>query len=114
MSSDRLHERLREIKARAAIQKWEVRQIRYAGGVWFRLQLLLAETRRAIAISPEEVSILRTRGFEPQPIGFELEPPKSLFVVPEAALPPSIAGQDVPLQDVQQILVAPALVLIPF
>lgn len=114
MNSDRLHRRLRQIHARAAIRRWEVRQVRHAHGVWFRLEQLLAGTRCALAISSEKVLILRMSGFEPHPIGAELEPPKSLFVVPEERLPSSIEGADVPLQDKQQILLAPALVLIPF
>lgn len=114
MSTDRLYQRLREMKARAAIQAWEARQVSHAGGVWFRFQLLLAHTRRAFVISTEEVSILRASGFEADPIGAELEPPKSLFVVQEAELRPSITGREVALQDGPQIVAAPALLLIPF
>jgi hypothetical protein len=114
MSSASLYRRLREIRARAAIQKWEARQVNHAHGVWFRLQMLLAETRRALAISAEEASILRGSGFEPHPIGAELEPPKLLFVVSNGMLPPSIQGREVPLQDAQQILLSSVLVLIPF
>jgi len=65
-SSDRLHERLRQMKARVAIQQWEARQIGHARGVWFRLQLLLAQTKRALVITAEEASVLRNAGLEPQ------------------------------------------------
>lgn len=114
MNSDRLHQRLREMRARAAIRKWEARQVDHAGGAWFRLQLLLAATRRALAINADEVAILRAAGFEPHPVGAEIEPPKALFVVPEAKLPPSIIGCEVPLQDARRILLAPAMILVPF
>jgi hypothetical protein len=113
-NSDRLHERLRQLKARAAIQKWEARQVGHAGGVWFRLQLLLAQTRRLIVISAEEANALRDAGFEPHPIGAELEPPRSFFVLSEEMVPPAVAGTEVALQDHHQLLLAPAAILIPF
>ena len=102
------------MKARSAIRKWEARQIAHAGGVWFRFQVLLAGTRRLLAINDEEVAMLTASGFETHPVGAELEPSKSLFVIRESALPSSIRGRDVPLQEGQEILLAKALVLIPF
>jgi hypothetical protein len=114
MNSERLHERLRGIRARVAIRKWEARQAAHAGGVWFRLNLLLASTRCALVITAEEAAALRAAGFEPESVGAELEPPKLLFVVSEDMVPPSIRGTEVPLHDARQILLAPALLLIPF
>jgi len=112
-NSDHLHERLRELKARAAIQQWEARQVDHATGTWFRLQLLLAYTRRALLITGEEAHMLREAGFESDPIG-ALEPPKSLFVMTEETVPPEIAGSEIPLHEWRQILLAPAAILIPF
>jgi hypothetical protein len=109
-----LYDRLREMKARAAIRKWEARQIDLAGGVWFRLQLLLASTRRAVIITADDAAALQRAGFEPHPVGFQLEPAKAFFVIAEELVPPGIAGSDVPLQDAGRILAAPAAILIPF
>jgi len=106
-----LHERLREMKARAAIRKWEARQAELAGGVWLRLQLLLAQSRRALLITADEANALREAGFEPHPVGMQLEPAKSLFVIAEESVPPEIAGAEIDLRDV---LRAPAAILIPF
>ena len=114
MNSDTLHRRLREMRSRVAIRKWEARQAGLAGGVWFRFTLLLASARRAIAISTEQVAMLRAAGFVPSPVGGQLEPPKLLFVIAEEKLPRSISGDEVALQDLRRILLAPALVLIPF
>lgn len=114
MSSERLHKRLREMKARIAIQKWEARQVNHAGGVWFRLQRLLADTRRALIITSEEAAVLRAAGFEEHPVGRELEPQKELFVIPEAAVPGNVTGREIALQDGQAILRASAMILIPF
>ena len=113
-NSDHLHERLRQMKARAAIQKWEARQVDLAGGVWFHLQLLFASTRRALVITAEEAEMLRNSGFEPHPIGMRLEPAKSFFVLSEEMVPPGVVGSEVPLQEAQRILLAPAAILIPF
>jgi hypothetical protein len=114
MTSERLHDRLRRMRSRVSIRKWEVRQIGHARGVWFRFELLLARTRRALAITAEDEARLRYGGFEPHAIGEELEPPKSIFVLSEEQLPSALQGRDVPLQDARQILLEPALVLIPF
>ena len=113
-NSDRLHERLRQMKARAAIQKWEARQADHARGVWFRLQLLFARTRRALIITAGEAAALRSGGFEPHPIGAELEPPRSFFVLSEEMVPPEVVGSEVPLHESNRILLAPAAILIPF
>ena len=102
------------MKARIAIQKWEARQIDLAGGVWFHLQLLLASTRRALVITADEAAVLRNNGFEPHPIGMRLEPAKSFFVLSEEMVPPGVVGSEVPLQEAQRILLAPAAILIPF
>lgn len=106
-----LHERLREMKARAAIKKWEARQADLAGGVWLRLQLLLAHSRRALLITAADAGALKNAGFEPHPVGMQLEPAKLLFVIAEERVPPEIAGTDIALRDV---LRAPAAILIPF
>jgi len=114
MTSERLHARLRQIRARAAIRAWEARQIRHARGVWFRLELLLAHSRRALAISAADAALLRADGLEPHAVGHELEPAKLIFVVSEDRVPSAISGEDVPLQDDHRLLLAPALILIPF
>jgi len=113
-NSDRLHERLRQMKARVAIQQWEARQIGHARGVWFRLQLLLAQTKRALVITAEEATVLRNAGLEPSPVGLQLEPPKSFFVLSEQAVPLGVVGFEVPLQESNRLLLAPAAILIPF
>lgn len=114
MSSERLHRRLQQLKSRAAIRNWEMRQIGHARGVWFRLELLLAGTRRAFAITDADVALLRESSFEPHVIGAELEPPKLLFVIPAERLPGWIEGEEILLQDARRILAARALVLVPF
>jgi len=114
MSSDRLHQRLREMRARLAIRKWEARQANHAAGVWSRLQRLLAGTESAFVITSEEAAIVRAAGFESHPVGRELEPAKELFIIPKESLPEGVHGREVPLQDAQEILRASAMILVPF
>jgi len=114
MTAERLHARLRQMRARAEIRAWEARQIGHARGVWFRLELLFARSRRALAITAADAALLRASGFEPEAIGEELQPAKLIFVVSQDRLPAAIVGENVPLQDDRQLLLTPALLLIPF
>lgn len=57
---------------------------------------------------------MREMGFEPHPVGMQLEPPKSFFVIAEGEVPPEIVGSEVPLQESLRIVNAPAAILIPF
>jgi len=77
-----LQARVREVHARAAIQAWEYRQRDHAKGTWFRLRRFLAGTRWCWSVPVSEAELLIEEGFEPEPVGLELEPPKTLLVVP--------------------------------
>src|SRR5205814_2627871 len=50
-STEKLHERVRALRARAAIQRWEIRQRGHAAGSWFALERLFALSRRAWILS---------------------------------------------------------------
>lgn len=82
--------------------------------MWFRLELLFARTRRALAISADDAALLRVHGFESLAIAGELEPARLIFVVSEDCVPSGVGGEEVPLQDSHRLLLAPALLLIPF
>ena len=56
-NSHYLYERLRQMKARTAIQKWEARHIDRASGGW----PLFASTRSALVITAAEASLLWRR-----------------------------------------------------
>jgi hypothetical protein len=112
--TDSLHRRARQVRSRAAIQTWAYRQRKHAGGVWFRLRRTLAQSREAFAISKEEADRLVAEGIVPEPVGFELEPPKPIFFV-TAAQVASIAGRrSIPVRLEEALLAAPALALVAF
>ncbi len=112
---DKLHARVREIRARAAIQRYEIRQMKYAGGVWFRLQRLLTFSRQAWTISDADARGLMAAGHEPHPAGLELEPPRRFFILREDGEVTSLrSAREVPLHASTELLVAPAVALVLF
>ena len=78
-----LERRARDVKARSAIRAWEYRQRRHSKGVWFRLRRALADARLAYVITDAVALDLLSQGYEPEPVGAELEPNKTIIFVPE-------------------------------
>lgn len=113
-SADRLQARVRAVRARAAIRRWELRQHHHAGGVWDRLQRRLALARRAWAISEPDAAALTRRGYTPDPAGLALEPIRRWFVVPEAEILELTEAQEVSLQFSSSLLAFPRLAVVPF
>lgn len=114
VSSEVLHRRARAIRSRAAVQRWEVKQLEHAGGVWFRLARLLAYARRAWAISEADAESLTSAGLSPHPTGLELEPPRRVFWVAEEDLALLPSAREVPLRASPELLAHRALALLPF
>jgi len=69
-STAKLHERVRVLRARAAIQRWEIRQRGHAAGSWFALERLFALNSRAWILSAQEAETLVAAGYEPGRLGF--------------------------------------------
>lgn len=109
-----LQRRLRAIRSRAAVRRWEIRQLGHAGGAWFRLQRLLAYAETAWAISDADAEALIAAGHSPEPAGLELEPPRRYFVVDEAALAGLPSAREVLLQASPELLACRTLALVPF
>lgn len=112
--TSRLMARANAVRSRAAVRRWEIRQLDHAGGVWYRLTRRLALSRRAWSISDEDAAVLLARGFRPDRAGLGLEPPRRHFVIAEeevAALP---SAREVPLQTSAELLACPNLALVPF
>lgn len=109
-----LHERVREIRALAAIQRWEIRQRRHAAGSWFALERLFALSQRAWILSAEDIETLVAAGYEPHPAGLALEQQKKIFILRASEIP-SIAGAcEIALRSSVELLLAPAIALLPF
>ena len=109
-----LQRRLRAIRSRAAVRRWEIRQLGHSGGAWFRLQRLLAYAETAWAISDADAEVLIAAGHSPEAAGLELEPPRRYFVVDEAALAGLPSAREVPLRASPELLACRTLALVPF
>lgn len=112
--SERLAARLRAMRSRAAIRRWEGRQRDHARGSWDRLARCLALMRSAWAISDEDAAKLLAGGRAPDPAGLAFEPPRRLFVVTEAELAKLTSARPVALQASAELLGTPNLALIRF
>ena len=113
-SSERLAARLRAMRSRVAVRRWEGRQRDHARDSWDRLARCLALMRSAWAISDEDAAALLASGRDPEPAGLAFEPPRRLFVVTEEELAKLTSARPVPLQASAELLRTPNLALIPF
>ena len=77
-----LERRVRQYRSRMLIRAFDYRQRHHAGGVWFRLRRLLAETSQAYVVSENEAAQLRQEGFRVEPVGGELLSAACLVLVP--------------------------------
>jgi hypothetical protein len=77
--AQQLEARLKAVRARAAIRNYELRQLPHARGVWFRLRRLLVDADRVFILSPEQAREFIAQGYEPSPVGAELQPQKILL-----------------------------------
>jgi hypothetical protein len=112
--SQALDRRVRQYRSRMLIRAWDYRQRRHARGVWFRLRRLLAGARRAFVIDERDAQRLLGEGYGVEPVGREIEPPKTIVRVPadRAATLPS--AREVPVKLGGDLLRAAHLALVPF
>ncbi len=101
MSTDaieRMRRRVRRVRAAVLVRRWEFRQRHHARGVWLRLRRLLADSQAGWRISPADAERLMAEGFQPDPVGLELEPPMTILVVPPVRLDTVASRQPVALR----------------
>ena len=112
--SDRLAARLREVRSRAAIRRWELRQLGHARGSWDRVTRCLARAKSAWTISDADADALLVAGREPEPAGLELEPSRRYYFISEPDLARLPSARPIALQASTELLVARNLALVPF
>ena len=111
--TERMQRRLRKVRERAAIRRWEYRQRHGSKGVWFRLRRVLTEAERAYEISATAMDELIAEGIQLEAVGHELEPPKRIAMLPSIErLPPDHARIELHLSGA--LLTARNIVLLPF
>ena len=111
---DRLRERARVVRTRAAVRSWEYRQRNLAAGVWFRLRRMLADAREALVISDEDARRLIAEGYRPEPCGRQVAPEKTILFVDEPRLATLTGCRSIPVGLGPEFLAARAIALVPF
>lgn len=109
-----LAERVRRIRSRALLRARDYRLRHHAHGVWYRLRRELALARSAYAISEQDARTLSDEGLTPLGVGLELEPSKSIFVIPRERFARLGSAVELPLRLGPELLAARRIVLIPF
>lgn len=107
-------QRLREIRARGRIRRWEYRQRNLAHGAWLRFRTALAHAERAYRISPELYAELVANGGRIDDRGAGLEPPRRIVWVMPAHVRALAHAQELPLHLDADMLAAEHLALVPF
>lgn len=113
-ASEALHRRVREIRSRAAIRQWEMRQLDRASGAWFRVARVLTYARAAWAIDEADAEALVGSGHEPHPAGLELQPARRLFVVTAEEIADLPSARALRLTASPELLAYDTLALVPF
>jgi hypothetical protein len=72
-------ERIKAIRARRRIRRWEYRQRNLAHGAWGRFRTALVLVREAYAIDDATADVLVAEGFATDPRGAGLEPPRRIL-----------------------------------
>ena len=109
-----LERRLRQVRSRVAVRAWAYRQRHHAKGMWMRLRRVLAEAQAAYAISAGEAEQLLAEGYEPHPVGRELEPPKVIIFVSTERASRIPGAEAIPLHLDARLLETSALALVAF
>jgi len=107
-------QRLKRLQARRAVRAWEYRQRRGAKGVWARLRRLLAGAQSVAVIDDDQAAGLLAEGFQAQEAGRDLEPPKTILLLPWARFSQLTNGRDIAVALSAELLEARNLVLTPF
>jgi hypothetical protein len=107
-------ERVKAVRARARVRRWEYRQRNLAHGAWDRFRTALAHAREAYAIDEATAEALLAEGCLADDRGRGLEPPRTLVWIP-AERAASLAGaRPLALRLNADLLGARCLALVPF
>jgi len=111
---ERLRRRARRVRSRAQVRRWEYRQRRHAKGTWVRLGRVLADARRVFVISEQDAARLAAEGLPEEPVGGELQPPKTIRFVPEDRALGLASRREIAVRPTPELLGARHLVLCRF
>ena len=109
-----MQRRAKLARQRAVVRGWEYRQRHHSKGVWFRLRRLLVDAEVAFVIDDADAARLVADGYQPEAIGQELVPPKTILFVPEQRIASVVSRRAVPVRLNGELLAAGAIVLVRF
>jgi hypothetical protein len=107
--------RVKEIRARALVRRWEFRQRRLAHGAWQRFRVALAMAHAAHFVDEATMRDLLAEGFTPDARGLGLEPPRAIvWITPQRASRLGGSSRPLVLRLDAEMLAARHLALVPF
>ncbi len=109
-----LEKRVKAARSRAAVRAWEYRQRNHAKGTWYRLRRLLADTSVAYALTELDARLLLAEGHRPEPVGEQLEPPKTILCVPGERIDTIADKRRIPVRLAADFLAARYVALVRF
>jgi len=107
-------ERVKAVRARALIRRWEYRQRNLAHGAWGRFRAALTHARDAYAIDDATAAALLAEGFAADDRGRGLEPPRTLVWITEERAARLADARPLALRLDAELLAARCLALVPF
>ena len=107
-------DRVKAVRARARVRRWEYQQRNLAHGAWDRFRAALAHANAAYAIDDATAAALQDEGYAYDDRGGGLEPPRVLiWITPERAARLS-GARPIALRLDAELLAARCLALVPF
>jgi len=107
-------ERVKAVRARALIRRWEYRQRNLAHGAWDRFRAALVHARDAYAIDDTTAAALLAEGFATDDRGRGLEPPRTLVWITEERAARLADARPLALRLDAEFLAARCLALVRF
>jgi hypothetical protein len=106
--------RVKAVRARARVRRWEYRQRNLAHGAWDRFRAALARARDAYLIDDTTASALLAEGYEGDDRGRGLEPPRTLVWITADRAARLQDARPIELRLGAELLAARCLALVPF
>jgi len=107
-------DRVKAVRARARVRRWEYRQRNLAHGAWDRFRAALAHAREAYAIDDATAAALLAEGCEADDRGRGLEPPRTLVWISAERATELVGARPIALRLDAELLAARCLALVPF
>jgi hypothetical protein len=106
--------RVKAIRARALLRRWEYRQRNLAHGAWDRFRSALAHASAAYVIDDATADALLAEGYTSDDRGCGLEPPRRLIWITGARAAHLRDARSIELRLDAELLAARCLALVPF